>query len=120
MIKSLPECGGSCTVSKISRASLDGSLDPQAGWLIGQAFLSPLRAAVMEGGGFPEEVWFSEEEIRNGFAPGLNQEGPEQGSEPKTINHFSLPQTREKKENASRPDGARPLFAGNPTQQSFV
>lgn len=119
LTKSLPECGGSCTVSKISSASLAGSLGPQAGWLIGQASLSPLRAAAMEGGSFPEEIWFREEEIRNGFAPGLNQEGPEQGSEPKTINYFSLPQTGEKKENASRPDGARPVFAGSPTNRAL-
>ena len=67
----------------------------------------------------PKEVWFNIEEIRNGFVLGLHQNGPGQGFEPKTVYPFPLPQP-EKEEKVSRPDGAGPLYVGNPTQQSSV
>ena len=71
------------------------------------------------GGERPKEVWFNIEEIRNGFVLGLHQNGPGQGFEPKTVYPFPLPQP-EKEEKVSRPDGAGPLYVGNPTQQSSV
>lgn len=55
--------------------------------------------------------------ILNGFAPDLNQEGPELRFEPKTVYHFPLRLAEEKSEWAPR---GKTLFAGNSTQEGSV